>query len=73
MNFYQPPKSPPISRDNQIVFINHGDRIKCPSERKTPPPPKWGEDDNPGYNPNEPFYDIRKDPIYLKKIQSKLD
>jgi len=36
--------------------------IRCPSERKTPPPPKWGEEENVGYNPWEPFYDPRKDP-----------
>ena len=57
-----PPGSPPISRDNKIMFINQGSRIRCPSERKTPPPPKWGDEENPGYNPNEPFYDRTKDP-----------
>ena len=58
---------PPISRDNQILFINHGQMIRHPSERKTPPPPKWGEDENEGYNPREPFYDTRKDPHTFSK------
>eukprot|EP00347_Sterkiella_histriomuscorum_P017560 403348868 len=58
----------PISRDNQIVFINHGSQIRCPSERKTPPPPKWGEEDNPGYDPTEPFYDRNRDPVFIKKV-----
>ena len=58
---------PPISRDNQILFINHGQMIRHPSERKTPPPPKWGEDENEGYNPREPFYDKRKDPHTFSK------
>jgi hypothetical protein len=31
-------------------------------ECKTPPPPKWGEEDNPGYNPREAFYNPRMDP-----------
>ena len=55
-------KSHPITRDNNIVFINHGSKIRNPSERKTPPPPKWGEEENVGYNPMEPFYDPRRDP-----------
>ena len=57
-----PIENNPITRDNKIVFINHGKFIRHPSERKTPPPPKWGEEDNPGYDPREPFYDARKDP-----------
>jgi hypothetical protein len=66
-NLYKPAKSPPISRDNNIVFINHGSFIRHPSEIKTPPPPKWGEDENEGYDPKEAFYDIRKDPTVNKK------
>ena len=62
VNNSAPLKSPLISRDNQIVFINHGKLLRHPSERKTPPPPKWGEDENAGYNPREAFYDPWKDP-----------
>ena len=50
-----------ISRDNQIMFINNGRMIRNPSERKTPPPPRWNDEVNPGYNPNELFYDRAKD------------
>lgn len=46
--------------------------IRCPSERKTPPPPKWGEDENEGYNPYEPFYDPRKDPYAYSKSNRRL-
>mmetsp|Transcript_11984 Transcript_11984/g.11865 ORF Transcript_11984/g.11865 Transcript_11984/m.11865 type:complete len:86 (-) Transcript_11984:429-686(-) len=60
-------KSPLISRDNNIVFINHGNAIRNPSERKTPPPPMWGEDENEGYDPKEPFYDISKDPTIRRR------
>eukprot|EP00347_Sterkiella_histriomuscorum_P002057 403369637 len=65
-------KSPPISRDNQIKFINHGSFLRCPSERKTPPPPKWGEDENEGYNPYEAFYDRRKDPHHYSQSNRRL-
>ncbi len=44
------------------MFINNGSYIRYPSERRTPPPPKFGEDENEGYNPREPFYDSSKDP-----------
>ena len=54
--------SQPITRDNNITFINNGSFIRHPSERKTPPPPSWGEDENEGYDPREAFYDPRKDP-----------
>lgn len=55
--------SPNISRDNKITFINHGHQIRNPTEIKTPPPPKWGEDDRVGYNPREAFYDPSLDPV----------
>lgn len=51
-----------MTKDNKIVFINQGVFIRHPSERKTPPPPMWGEEENPGYVPGEPFYDARRDP-----------
>ena len=61
-----------ISRDNNIIFINHGHQIRHPSERRTPPPPKWGEEDNPGYNPSEPFYDRNRDPHQYTKSRNAL-
>ena len=43
--------------DNNIMFLDNGDRIMNPMNMKTPPPPMWGdpveEDD---FDPNEEFY-----------------
>ena len=61
-----------ITRDNQIVFIDRGSFLRHPSERKTPPPPKWHEEDNPGYDPREPFYDPKKDPYEATRSQRRL-
>jgi hypothetical protein len=54
------------------LFINQGSYIRHPSERKTPPPPKWGEDENEGYDPKEPFYDPRRDPYAYSKSKRAL-
>ncbi|TNV72630.1 hypothetical protein FGO68_gene17127 [Halteria grandinella] len=64
--------SQPISKDNGIVFINHGSFIRHPSERKTAPPPQYGEDEHAGYNPREPFYDPRTDPYVTSPSQRAL-
>ena len=61
-----------ITRDNNIMFINNGSYIRHPSERRTPAPPKWGEDENEGYDPREPFYDPRKDPYTFSQSKRAL-
>lgn len=47
----------PITADNNIVFINRDSIIRRPREFKTPPPPKYGEEDEYEVNPRESFYD----------------
>jgi hypothetical protein len=47
--------------DNNILFLDNGDRIVNPISSKTPPPPLWGEIlEEENYDPNEEFYDHEK-------------
>ena len=54
------------------MFIDRGSFIRHPSERKTPPPPRWDEEENPGYDPRAPFYDPRTDPFEASRSQRRL-
>lgn len=56
-----PPSRSVMDPDNQILFLDNGQRIVNPINAKTPPPPFWGEVlEEENYDPNEPFYDDEK-------------
>ena len=52
----------PLTRDNNIVFIDGSSRMRHPREFKTPPPPTWGEDIEEVTNEGEQFYNPSRNP-----------
>jgi hypothetical protein len=56
------PKSRDIKDlDNNILFLDNGNKIVNPTNVRTPPPPMWGEDIEEDYfDPNEEFYNHDK-------------
>ena len=44
--------------DNGILFLDNYEKIKNPTNMKTPPPPLWGELlEEDFFDPKEEFYD----------------
>lgn len=47
--------------DNNILFLDNGNKIINPTNVRTPPPPMWGEEiEEDNFDPNEEFYNHDK-------------
>lgn len=47
-----------LTDDNGIVFLDNDERLRNPTNQKTPPPPMWGEVlEEDLYDDSVPFYD----------------
>jgi hypothetical protein len=66
-------KTPLMTPDNNIQFVDNGDLIRNPKPTRTPPPPMWGEESEIDETAGEPFYDINSDPARNSKTLMHLD
>jgi hypothetical protein len=66
-------KTPMMTPDNNIKFVDNGSLIKNPKPTRTPPPPLWGEESEIDETAGEPFYDPRQDPARDSKALQHLD
>lgn len=66
-------RTPMITADNNIKFVDNGSLIKNPKPTKTPPPPMWGEESEIDETAGEPFYDVENDPARNSRTLLHLD
>lgn len=66
-------RTPLMTPDNNIQFVDNGSLIKNPKPTRTPPPPMWGEESEIDETAGEPFYDINNDPARNSKTLMHLD
>lgn len=66
-------KTPMMTPDNDIKFVNNGSMVRNPKPTKTPPPPLWGEESEIDETAGEPFYDAEDDPARNSKTLLHLD
>ena len=66
-------KTPLMTPDNDIKFVDNGSLIKNPKPTKTPPPPMWGEESEVDETAGEPFYDVDNDPARNSRTLLHLD
>lgn len=66
-------RTPMMTPDNDIKFVNNGSMVKNPKPTKTPPPPLWGEESEIDETAGEPFYDPDEDPARNSKTLLHLD
>jgi hypothetical protein len=66
-------RTPMLTPDNNIKFVDNGSMIKNPKPTKTPPPPMWGEESEIDETAGEPFYDPENDPARNSKTLLHLD
>jgi hypothetical protein len=66
-------KTPMMTPDNNIRFLDNGSMIKNPKPTRTPPPPMWGEESEVDETAGEPFYDPENDPARNSRTLLHLD
>ena len=66
-------KTPLMTPDNDIKFVDNGSMIVNPKPTKTPPPPMWGEESEIDETEGEPFYDPNIDQARNSKALQHLD
>lgn len=66
-------RTPMMTPDNDIKFVDNGSLIKNPKPTRTPPPPMWGEESEVDETAGEPFYNEDEDPARNSKFLHHLD
>ena len=66
-------RTPQMTPDNDIKFVDNGDLVKNPRPTKTPPPPLWGEESEVDETAGEPFYDPEVDPARNSRSLHHMD
>ena len=66
-------RTPMMTPDNNIKFVDNGSLVKNPKPTRTPPPPLWGEESEIDETSGEPFYNVEDDPARNSRTLLHLD